>query len=247
MTSGPGFSRKIYEYAQALPPVALLAWGLMAYPLPVWPLALAVALYAAALWRFPALFLVVLPTVLPALDLGAWTGWTAIGEADFFVLATLAILAIRSPLAKPFAFLRTRPGAGLAAFAAALTVSAAIGLLIPATTIGGLASSNPYLRPDNALRLLKPMLEVLALLPFILQRQRAHGDAATLLGWGMLAGAAAVATEATIERSLWFGVFDFASGYRVAAGFSSMHVGGGHIGAYVAMTLPFLLGLGLAA
>ncbi len=36
-------------------------------------------------------------------------------------------------------------------------------------------------------------------------------------------------------------MFDFSDDYRVAGPFGSMHVGGGHIGAYLAMALPFLV------
>ncbi|MSP01409.1 MAG: hypothetical protein EXR07_10240 [Acetobacteraceae bacterium] len=220
-----------------------VAWGLGSYPLPAGPLTVAVVLYAAALWRWPALFLVIVPATLPALDLGAWTGWTMAAESDLFVLATIAILALRAPPEHGAWFPKGPTGAALALLTVCFLLSAAIGLATSDT--GAALSSNPYLRPDNALRLIKPVLEVLALIPFMRQRHRAHGDMATWLGWGMLAGATAVAVEATIERAVWFGVFDFASGYRVAAAFSSMHVGGGHIGAYVAMTLPFLLGIGL--
>ena len=36
------------------------------------------------------------------------------------------------------------------------------------------------------------------------------------------------------------GLFDFTTDYRVVGTFFSMNVGGGHIGAYIAMALPFL-------
>jgi O-antigen ligase len=106
-------------------------------------------------------------------------------------------------------------------------------------------SSNPYLRPDNALRLAKPLAETLALLPFLRRRYRVHGDLAIRLSWGMLAGVCAVALQTMVERTLFPGLFDFTTDYRVTALFTSMQIGGGHIGAYVAMTLPFLLGIGL--
>src|ERR1700744_5068088 len=73
------------------------AWFLTRYPLPVWPLSIAVIAYAAALWRWPALFLVILPIVIPALDLGLWTGWLVVGESDLFILVTLAVLLLRAP------------------------------------------------------------------------------------------------------------------------------------------------------
>jgi hypothetical protein len=220
---------------------AAAGWGVRLYPLPAWPLAVALLAYAAALWRWPALFLVVVPATLPALDLGDWTGWTMVGESDLVVLTTIGTLIIRDPPDWSAVCPRRWPGIVLALLIASVAISTLIGL-----ATGAAYSSNPYLRPDNALRLAKPFAETLALLPFMRQRHRTHGDMATFLGWGMLAGVLAVAAETVIERAVFSGVFDFTSGYRVAAAFSSMNAGGGHIGAYVAMTLPFLLGIGLA-
>jgi hypothetical protein len=102
-------------------------------------------------------------------------------------------------------------------------------------------SDNPYLRPDNALRLAKGFFVALALLPFLRERMRRNGNASVWLGAGMSVGLALVAAAVMVERALFTGLFDFASGYRVVGTFSSMHMGAGHIGAYLAMTLPFVL------
>jgi hypothetical protein len=76
---------------------AAVAWGVAAYPLPAWPLAIALAVYAGALWRWPALYLIVVPAVLPAFDLGIWTGWIMVAESDLGILVTIAILTLREP------------------------------------------------------------------------------------------------------------------------------------------------------
>jgi hypothetical protein len=60
------------------------------------------------------------------------------------------------------------------------------------------------------------------------------------------AGLAAVTLEVMLERALFVGLTDFVTDYRVVGPFTSMRIGGGHIGAYVAMVLPFALSLGLA-
>ncbi len=221
------------------------AWGVWSYPLPAWPLAAVFVVYATALWCWPASYLIVLPLVLPAVDLGVWTGWVMVGESDLFVLVTIGILLMRQPLDWADVLPRRLAGAALLLLIVTTAISAAIGLMTPVT--GAAMTSNPYLRPDNAFRLAKPLAEMLALLPFMRGRYRIHGDLAILLGWGMLAGAVAVGAETMLERAAFPGVFNFASDYRVAAAFSSMHVGGGHIGAYMAMTLPFLLGVSLTA
>src|SRR5216683_7057806 len=70
---------------------------------------------------------------------------------------------------------------------------------------------------------------------------RMWGDAMVWLGAGMMAGLALVAAATLAERAVFTGLFDFTTDYRVVGTFSSMHMGGGHLGAYIAMALPFLL------
>ncbi len=224
-----------------LPPIV---WALAVFPLPPWPLAAAIVVYAALLWRWPVAFLLVIPAVLPALDLGLWTGWTTVEVPDLFALATLGVLIARSPPGPRDMFPSGWMGAILLLLILSYAVSATIGLTSPLGYTGH--SDNPYLRPDNALRLLKGPLEALVLLPFLRQRQRVSGDAAVWLGWGLAAGLAGVTLETIVERALFVGVMDFSIDYRVVGPFISMRIGGGHIGAYIAMVLPFVLSLGLA-
>ncbi|MFO1026956.1 MAG: hypothetical protein U1E70_17425 [Acetobacteraceae bacterium] len=40
---------------------------------------------------------------------------------------------------------------------------------------------------------------------------------------------------------MFCGLWDFTGDYRATGHFTSMHIGGGHIGAYAAMALPFTL------
>jgi hypothetical protein len=208
-----------------------------AYPLPRLPLAALLALYGAALWRWPALWLAVLPAVLPAYDLTPWTGWMFATESDFFLLVTLGVLALRAP---PQIGDFRLPGWGRAVLAlmlASLSISVLRGLLL-AGVPGG--SSNPYLMPQNALRLFKGLAEAVVLLPFLQSRERSHGDVAARFAVGMGIGLVLVSLAALAERIAFVGAFNDTTDYRVVGPFSSMHVGGGHIGAYVAMALPFL-------
>jgi glycopeptide antibiotics resistance protein len=237
-------SQEIHPLAAALRLIVL--FGCLAtagivvaeYPLAPWLLGAALALYAAALWRWPSLWLAVLPALLPTFDLAPWTGWIDVGEPDLFALVTIGILALRaSPRAADFRF------RGLAATALILAVSScffgvALGLGMPGPPGG---SDNPYLRPDNALRVAKGLVTALALLPFLRERLRRRGDALTWFGAGMTVGLAGVVAAAIVERALFPGIFDFAADYRVAATFAGMHVGGGYIGAYIVLALPFLL------
>ena len=242
---GRGNCQAVWSYVAATLCALPIAGILARYPLPVSPLAALVAAYAACLWRWPNLFLVVIPIVLPALDLGFWTGWYMIGEADLFVLATIGILSVRAPPAKADLFPPGWPGRVLAFLCIATTIALVVGLASPLGYTG--LSGNPYLRPDHALRLAKGLAEALLLLPFLRQRHRTQGDAAAWFGGGIVAGLVAVTLLVLAERALFAGILDLGTDYRVAGPFSSMHVGGGHIGAYTALALPFAFALGLSS
>jgi hypothetical protein len=217
-------------------------WLLAEYPLPIWPLIGALVAYVAGLWRWPTLWLIVLPAVLPALDLGLWTGWYVVNEADLFVLATLATLAVRRPPAATDFIPNRWPGAVLLLFLVSYAISVVIGLTAPN---GGGLSSNPFLRPDNALRLGKGLVEAIVLLPFLRHVLRMGAKPRITLACGFVLGLILVTAVVLVERALFAGILDFGTDYRVAGPFSSMHVGGGHIGAYTALALPFAFALGL--
>ena len=205
------------------------------YPLPPWILGAGLLFYAVVLWRWPVAFLLVLPCVLPAWDGGLWTGWMMIGEADLFVMATVAVLLIRRPPAPADLLPAGAVGLVLLILTTAWTIAAILGLCSP---LGLPPSDNAFLRPDNALRLAKGLVEALVLLPFLRQRHRLHGDAVLWFGWGMAASIGLVTLIVLAERSLFSGLFDVSGDYRVSGPFSSMRVGGGHIGAYLVLALP---------
>ena len=215
-----------------------VAAALATYPLPAWPIGCALILYGAALWRWPALWLAVVPATLPAVDLAPWTGWMYVGESDLFILATIGVLTLRAPPGIEDLLPKGRARWVIALAAIACFVCATEGLTSAFDPPGG--SDNPYLRPDNALRLAKGFAAALALFPFLRSALRARPNAMSWFAGGMLAGLALVSVAAIVERLLFVGLFDFSSDYRVVATFSSMHIGGGHIGAYLVMALPFL-------
>ena len=234
------FAIPIIRYATALLLAAFVVICLFLYPLPPWPLAIGLLGYSGLLLYRPAWFLFAVPFAVPVLDGRLWTGWTMIGEADLFVATTVAVLLVREcPATRDFK-LQGLPGAVVIGLSASWFISCLVGLLSP---LGAPASDNVFLRPDNALRLAKALVEALVLLPFILRRQRTHGDAIATLGWGFATGMVAVTLIVVAERLLFGGLFDFSTDYRVAGPFSSMRVGGGHIGAYAAMVLPFSITL----
>ena len=228
----PGFPAAIAAIS-----AALIIYGLFRYPLPAWPLAVLLGGYGAWLWRQSAAWLVVVPTVLPAYDLAPWSGWLVVGEADFFILATIAIMALRHrPMLADF-----WPGLRAARFALPFIACMAIGTLVGVMAPGPAGGSdNPYLTGWETLRLAWPCLAAIIMLGFARARQRTHGDTMVWFGFGMVAGLGVVALLAGAQRLVFPGLLHLNQDYRVVGPFSSMHIGGGHIGAYIAFSLPFL-------
>ena len=221
---------------------SVLAWE---YPLGNWQAPVVLVGWLVAMWLRPVLWFVLLPAIMPSLDLAPWTGWIAISEADIAVLATVAVLLLRAPPTRqdiwPNARARVHlfPRLVLALVTLAWLIGMARGFSMTANFPGG--SDNPYLIWLNTVRLAKPFLCALVLLPFMRARQREHGDAALLFSIGMLAGLALVGLAALAERTAFTSLSDIHDDYRITATFSSMHVGGGHIGAYLAFAMPFLV------
>lgn len=183
--------------------------------------------------------LIALPACIPTFNLGLWTGWQTVTEADLLVLIIVGILAWRMPLSRQDFLPTGLPRIAILALIAAIALATVIGL---ATSVGFAGpSDNAFLRRDNALRIAKGFVEALVLFPFLRQRQRRHGDATTVMAWGMSAGVIVVSLLVIAERLLFTGLFDFTADYRAIGPFASMRVGGGHVGAYFALALPFVM------
>jgi hypothetical protein len=208
------------------------------YPVAPRLLAAALALYGAALWRWPSIWLVVMPALLPTLDLTPWTGWMFVAETDLFALMTVGVLSLRTRPSRVDLSVGGLPRTALAVMAGLYLLGIVLGFARPGLAGG---SSNPYLEPANALRLAKGFFIALALLPFLRQRLRTTRNAQNLFAIGMVVGLFLVALATFLERALFLGLFDFSSGYRVVATFSAMHLGGGIIDAYLVLSLPFLM------
>src|SRR5262249_16463284 len=110
---------------------ALAAAIVVNYPMAPWAFGSTLLLYALALWRWPALWLAVIPAVLPSFDLTPWTGWTQLGEPDLFVLVTVGILALRTPLRPADFRLEGWTGAVVVLSVITYLSSIALGLALP--------------------------------------------------------------------------------------------------------------------
>ncbi|MCW5652288.1 hypothetical protein [Hydrogenophaga sp.] len=232
----------------------------------MWPGALAAALcalVALSAWRAQRMggWLMAL---LPVASLAPSTGWWLVNEFDLLVLAVLAggyarwyaeQSAWRVPPPWPAGEAPAQTGRGDLWLRVALAGGALIGLVVgwrdAGVGPGSLASAwrqgdlvpqalyADYGSALNPLRVSLSLLWALLLVPLWLrgparwQRQQAHQ-----LVIGMAAGLALVCLLVSWERFRYVGLFNFSDAYRTVAAFWEMHVGGGAIDAYLALTVP---------
>lgn len=223
----------------ALAMAAALLAALALYPLERNWLALILPLYAGLLWRWPDLWLFLLPALLPVLDLAPLTGWFFLEEIDLLLMITTASCYWRWRPASAMAQLPPAMRASLAA----LAVACALGLwrgVQPLPPIDA-NSFNNYLSAYNAVRVGKAWLWLLILLPPL--RQAVGPQLAGIQRYllpGMMTGLVLVALADVRERMLFPGLLNFASDYRSSAPFSAMHTGGAALDGYLALSCPLL-------
>lgn len=213
------------------------AWGLYLFPSEPRLLAIAVTLYAVLMLRFPAVWLFVIPALLPTFDLAPWTGWFFFNEFDLLVLTTIGIgfwtiasVPSRVVMSPGLRFL-------LVAFGVSSFASLLIGLL-PLQPLDLNAFSNYYSK-YNALPAAKGFFEVAGLIPLVFYHMRSGVNVLRRFSSGMVMGLTGVILAVLWERLLFPGLLNFSSEFRVTGLFSSMHTGGSHIEAYLVAALPF--------
>lgn len=228
---------------------ALAGAGLVAtltvFPLERSWLGLVLLGYGAALcWR-PRLWLLLLPALLPTLDLAPVTGWFFIDESDLLLLVTVMVCYASAPRLGPAGGTgqAARLPAGMMFWLCLLALGWAIGIWRggrpwPPLDVNGF---NNYLSPYNALRVGKAWgWAMLLLMPL---RRTAGAQLEGLFHYlvpGMLAGMAMV-TLADVRERAWFpGLTNFSSDYRITAPFSAMHTGGAALDGYLALCAPLL-------
>jgi len=229
--------RRALRFAFALLLLGAVCWFVIGFPAFRLPLALGFAVYAAALWRWPTLWLVAVPALLPVFDLAVWSGRFFFDEFDALVLLTAAILALRERSVVPPDPLDRKLIWTLALLVASYAISGSLRLL-PVVPITADSFAN-YASPYNALRVAKGFVWALLLLP-PLRRAAQTVEVRRLLAFGFLIGLFAVGLVAVYERWLFTGVLTWITDYRITASFSSMHTGDGPIDVFLAMTMPLI-------
>lgn len=215
--------------------------GVIAFPIGALPLFLGLLVYAGLLWRFPLVWLVLVPAALPLLDLAPWSGRFFFDEFDLLMLTTVGILLLRGRA--PSGRKLTAIWPLFALWGGAILISALVGLGAP-PPLDANAFTN-YWSAYNSPRVAKGLLWG-GLLFFLLRLTRPDpAQLASRLAIGMGIGLLGVGLVGLWERWLFAGFSDADHAYRIVSTFSSMHTGGGHIEAYLAAALPFLW-LGLA-
>jgi len=218
--------------------LAAIVWAVSRYPLGSAALGGFLMLYGLVLWRFPAAWLLVLPALLPVMDFAPWTGWFFFDEFDLVILLTLAVYFFRKPV-QPSQQMYSSGVLSLLGLFGFFYLTSLLKGLLPLAPIDANAFSN-YYSNFNSLRIGKGVFLAIFLLPLLQQTASRYHNAPLYLGYGVLLGLTGVIAAACWERLLFPGLFNFASDFRIIALFSSMHTGGGHIDAYLALTLPFI-------
>lgn len=198
-------------------------------------------LWLGIAWRWPRLWLLVVPAGMPWLSLAPWTGDIVVDETDLLILAALAAGHLRLSVQRVAAPAQA-PRPWREALLLALGVSLLVGLWLAWADLQRLPphASGPYTSFENSLRVGKSLAYALLAVPLLRDAlQRSAVSAQRWLAVGMVAGLTAFALGAMWEREALPGLLNFASDYRIAGLFWEMHVGGAAIDAYLALAVPF--------
>ena len=179
--------------------------------------------------------------LLPLAGLMPWTGWITVEEFDLVVLSAAAggyaRLVVSAELRPPM-----RDFWRVVLLCLPFITSTLISLHIGVADAGGLTWGwwQGYVEPLNALRLAKPLFEVLLLLPlWLAARDADQAHAELMLERGMLCLLAGVVAGVLWERVSFTGLLNFSADYRASGPFWEMHVGGAALDAALVMAIPF--------
>ena len=230
--------------ASTLISIAALAAGLfIAAHHPLSPVAMmASCLFVLVICvRFDHAWLLLLPALLPIVDLAPWTGWLSFEEFDVIALGAASGAWLRHGWA-PGVAAPARTSTTLLLLVAAYLLLLVIAFVRGTSDAGGFEFGwfQGYEGSMNSLRLAKSFILAALFAPLLgraSSRLDPHG--AIYLGWGMALGLGTVSLAAVWERMAFPGLLNFSADYRTTALFWEMHVGGAALDGFLVLTLPF--------
>jgi hypothetical protein len=211
------------------------------HPLSPWAMMAGCLIALALCARFDHAWLLLLPALLPIIDLAPWTGWLSFEEFDILALGAAAGAWLRHGWA-PGAAARARSSRVMLILVATYLLLLGIAFTRGIADAGGFDFGwfQGYEGSMNSVRLMKSFI-LAALFAPLLGRvsSRLNPQGVQLLGWGMALGLATVSLAAIWERVAFPGLLNFSADYRTTALFWEMHVGGAALDGFLMLTLPF--------
>ena len=223
----------------ALVVLASVVLAIIDFPFAQLPITFGLCIYAAILYRYPKAWLVVIPALLPVLDLTPWSGRFFFTEFDFFVLTTLAVGLWRRKTAPAISHLSRAFKIALGVMALSYLVSMIVGLL-PLEPLDANAFAN-YFSHYNSFRVVKGFVWALCLLYVARHLPNGNGEEKSLFALGTVLGLLALDLAVLYERFIFSGVLNFNTDLRAVATFSGLHNGGNDIEAYLVFSAPFIV------
>lgn len=214
--------------------------GVVSYPVGAGWLTIGLLVYGVWLWRDPSLWMLVVPALLPVLDMSPYTGRLLLDGFDLLVVVTLAVgywrIFPRPPMPWPSPLLLTAMLLLWTTWVIATTRG-----LWPALTEKSISIASSH-TPWEALLVGKGLLWALLLAPLIRRVQPPERNRVQRRVMnGLVAGLAMVALVVLWERHVFVGIGDFENVFRVTGTFSSMNTGGAYIEAFIAFAFPLLV------
>ncbi len=226
----------------ALVVLASVVLAVSDFPFARLPIAFGLCVYLALLYRYPKAWLVVIPALLPVLDLTPWSGRFFFTEFDFLVLATLAVGLWQRKAAPGTSHLPSAFKIVLGIMALSYLVSMILGLL-PLEPLDANAFAN-YFSHYNSFRVVKGFVWALCLLYVArhsLSLPNGNAEGKGLFALGTVIGLLALNLAVLYERFIFSGIFNFNTDLRAVATFSGLHNGGNDIEAYLVFSAPFIV------
>jgi len=221
----------------SVPFLVYITQQLLNFPTFKLELIIAITLYAIALSYWSKLWMIILPALLPVLDLTPWSGRILVTEFDFFIFSSITISLAFNRL--DFTFFKTV--GSIKWLILLLTISYSISTLIGYFSLKEIHSTDfhLYLTEYNSLRVAKGFFAALCFLPILAYEKKQGTPIAKILSIGIIIGFVLAIISIIWERLVFPGFFDFSNTYRISGLFSGLLLGGTMLDGYLLLAFPF--------